>query len=124
MGMKRGINKVTLLGNVGDDPRVNQINDEHKVARFPLATNEVYFDKEGNEVQKTEWHNVVFWNKAADIVEAYVRKGIPLYVEGKIQSSTWEDKDGNKRYSWEINGDNFVFIDGKREEVKEDEVEA
>ena len=67
--MKRGINKVTLMGNVGDDPRVNQINDTTKVARFPLATNEVYFDKEGNEVRKTEWHNVVFWNKAADIVE-------------------------------------------------------
>jgi len=111
--MKRGINKVTLMGNVGDDPRVNQINDTLKVARFPLATNEVYTDKEGNQVQKTEWHTVVFWNK-----------GIPLYVEGKIQSSSWEDKDGVKRYSWEINGDNFVFIDGKREEVKEDEGEA
>jgi len=122
--MKRGINKVTLMGNVGDDPRVNQINDTVKVARFPLATNEVYFDKEGNEVQKTEWHQVVFWNKAADIVEAYVRKGIPLYVEGKIHSSTWEDKDGVKRYSWEVNGDNFVFIDGKREDVKEVEEEA
>jgi single-strand DNA-binding protein len=105
--MKRGINKVTLMGNVGDDPRVNQINDTMKVARFPLATNEVYLDKEGNQVQK--------------IVEAYVRKGIPLYVEGKIQSSTWEDKEGQKRYSFEISGDNFVFIDGKREEVKEEE---
>ena len=70
--MKRGINKVTLMGNVGDDPKVNQINDTMKVARFPLATNEVYLDKEGNQVQKTEWHQVVFWNKAADIVETYV----------------------------------------------------
>ena len=122
--MKRGINKVTLMGNVGDDPRVNQINDTTKVARFPLATNEVYVDKEGNQVQKTEWHTVVFWNRAADIVEAYVRKGIPLYVEGRIQSSTWEDREGHKRYSIEISGDNFVFIDGKREEVKEDEGEA
>jgi len=119
--MKRGINKVTLMGNVGDDPKVNQINDTTKVVRFPLATNEFYLDKEGNEVQKTEWHQVVFWNKAADIVEAYVRKGIPLYVEGKIQSSTWEDKEGIKRYSFEINGDNFVFIDGKREEEKEED---
>jgi len=112
------------MGNVGDDQKVNQINDTAKVARFLLTTNEVYFDKEGNEIQKTESHQVVFWNKAADIVEAYVRKGIPLYVEGKIQSSTWEDKEGVKRYSWEVNGDNFVFIDGKREEVKEDEGEA
>jgi single-strand DNA-binding protein len=109
------------MGNVGDDPRVNQVNDTVKVARFPLATNEVYLDKEGNQVQKTEWYQVVLWNKAANIVEAYVRKSIPLYVEGKIQSSSWEDKEGVKRYSWEINGDNFVFIDGKREEEKEEE---
>jgi single-strand DNA-binding protein len=109
------------MGNVRDDPRVNQNNDTMKVARFSLATNEICFAKDGNEVQKMEWHQVVFWNKAADIVEAYVRKGIPLYVEGKIQSSAWEDKEGVKRYSWEINGDNFVFIDGKREEVKEEE---
>jgi len=71
------------MGNVGDDPRVNEINETTKVARFPLATNEVYTDREGNQVQKTEWHNVVFWNKAAEIVEAYVRKGIPLYVDTK-----------------------------------------
>ena len=92
-----------------------------KLPAPPLATSEVYTDKEGNQVQKTECHQVVFWNKAAEIVEAYVRKGIPLYVEGKIQSSTWEDKEGVKRYSFEINGDNFVFIDGKKEEAKEEE---
>jgi single-strand DNA-binding protein len=69
------------MGNFGDYPRVNQINDTMKVARFPLATKEVCFAKDGNEVQKTKWHQVVFWNKAADIVEAYVRKGIPLYVD-------------------------------------------
>ena len=76
------------MGNVGEDPKVNQVNDTLNVTRFPLATNDAYFDKEGNEVQKTEWHQLVFWNKAADIVGAYVRKGIPLYVEGKIQSCT------------------------------------
>jgi len=74
------------MGNVGDDPRVNEINETTKVARFPLATNEVHIDREGNPVQKTEWHNVVFWHKATEIIEAYVRKGIPLYIEGKIQS--------------------------------------
>ena len=76
------------MGNVGDDPRVNQVNETTRAARFPLATNEVYFDKEENEIRKTEWHTVVFRNRAADIVEAYVRKGIALYVEGRIQSST------------------------------------
>jgi len=68
-----------------------------------------------------EWHQLVFRNKAAGIVEAHVRKGIPLWVEGKIQSSTSEDKEGERRYSWDINGDTFVFIGGKREEVKEEE---
>ena len=109
------------MGNVGDDPRVNQINETTRVARFPLATNEFYTDRDGNQVQRTEWHNVVSWNKVADIVKAYVRKGIPLYIECRIQSSSWEDKDGVKRYSFDISGDNFVFIDGKREEVKEDD---
>ena len=81
--MRRGINKVTLVGNVGDDPKVNQINDDLKVARFPLATNELYLDKEGNHVQKTQWHTVVVWNKVAGIIEEYVKKGDPLYVETK-----------------------------------------
>jgi single-strand DNA-binding protein len=108
--MKRGINKVTLVGHVGEDPRVNQINDDVKVARFPLATNEYYQDKEGNEVQKTQWHSIVVWNKAAGIIEEYVRKGDPLYVEGKIQTSTWEDNEGKKRFTTEINCDNFLFL--------------
>jgi single-strand DNA-binding protein len=79
------------MGKVGKDPRVNQLNETMKVARFPLAINEVYFDMEGNEVQKTSWHNVVCWNKAAEIVEAYVRKGIALYVECRIRFCTGED---------------------------------
>ena len=95
---------------MGDDPKVNQINDNLKVARFPLATNEIYLDKDGNQVQKTQWHTIVVWNKIAAIIEEYVKKGDPLYVEGKIQTSTWEDKEGNKRYSIEINCDNFLFL--------------
>ena len=118
--MRRGINKVTLVGNVGDDPKVNQINDDLKVARFPLATNELYLDKEGNHVQKTQWHTIVVWNKVAGIIEEYVKKGDPLYVEGKIQTSTWEDKEGNKRYSIEINCDNFLFLDNNRTREEEE----
>jgi len=85
------------MGNVGEVLRVSERDGEAFVANFPLATNEFYKNKEGEEVNKTEWQQVVFWNKAADIVEAYVRKGIPLYVEGKIRSSTWEDKEENKQ---------------------------
>ena len=111
--MRKGINKVTLVGNVGDTPKVNTISEDLKVARFPLATNEYYVDKDGNEVQKTEWHTIVAWNKRAGIVENYVKKGDALYVEGKIQTSSWEDKDGNKRYSIEINCDDFLFLSAK-----------
>jgi single-strand DNA-binding protein len=82
--MKRGINKVTLVGHVGEDPKVNQINDDVKVARFSLATNEYYVDKEGNEFQKTQWRTIVVWNKVAGIIEEYVKKGDPLYVDTKI----------------------------------------
>jgi len=111
--MRKGINKVTLVGNVGDTPKVNTISENLKVARFPLATNEYYADKDGNEVQKTEWHTIVAWNKKAGVVESYVKKGDALYVEGKIQTSSWEDKDGNKRYSIEINCDDFLFLSSK-----------
>ena len=81
--MRRGINKVTLVGNVGDDPKVNQINEDLKVARFPLATNEVYLDKDGNHIQKIQWHTIVVWNKIAGVIEEYVKKGDALYVETK-----------------------------------------
>jgi len=117
--MKRGINKVTLVGHVGEDPKVNQINDDVKVARFPLATNEFYVDKEGNEVQKTQWHTIVVWNKVAGIIEEYVKKGDPLYVEGKIQNSTWEDSEGKKRFTTEINCDNFLFLSPQTQPVEE-----
>ena len=117
--MKRGINKVTLVGHVGEDPKINQINDDVKVARFPLATNEFYVDKEGNEVQKTQWHTIVVWNKVAGIIEEYVKKGDPLYVEGKIQNSTWEDNEGKKRFTTEINCDNFLFLSPQPQPVEE-----
>jgi single-strand DNA-binding protein len=81
--MKRGINKVTLVGHVGEDPKVNQINEDVKVARFPLAKNEFYVDKDGNEIQKTQWHTIVVWNKVAGIIEEFVKKGDPLYVDTK-----------------------------------------
>jgi len=113
--MKKGINKVTLVGNVGDDPRVNQLDDNKFVANFPLATNEKYTDREGKAVEKTEWHKVVVWNKQAEVVKNYVKKGDPLYVEGKIRTNAWEDKEGNKRYSTEIICDNFLFLSTKHE---------
>jgi single-strand DNA-binding protein len=108
--MKYGVNRVTLVGNVGEVPRVTEREGEAFVANFPLATNEVWKNKEGEEVSKTEWHRVVVWNKAADIVKQHVKKGDALYVEGKISTNSWDDKEGNKHYSTEIVCDNFLFL--------------
>ena len=112
--MKNGINKVTLVGHVGDDPRLTQFNDNSAVAHFSLATDEAYTDKEGKSVKKTEWHRMVAWNKQAEIVKNYVKKGDPLYMEGKIRTTSWEDKEGNKRYSTEIFCENFLFLTSKQ----------
>ena len=108
--MKYGVNRVTLVGNVGEVPRVSEKEGEAFVANFPLATNEFYENKEGEEISKTEWHRIVVWNKAADIVKQHVKKGDALYVEGKITTNTWDDKEGNKHYSTEIVCDNFLFL--------------
>jgi len=98
---------------VGDTPRVNQLENNVIVAHFPLATDEVYNDKEGKEVKKTEWHRITAWNKKAEIVKKYVKKGDPLYIEGKIQTTSWEDKEGVKRYSTEVICDEFLFLSSK-----------
>jgi len=108
--MKNGINKVTLVGHVGEAPRVSQLKENGIVASFSLATNEYFKDKEGNEKQATEWHRVVVWKKQAELIHRYVKKGDPLYVEGKIHTSSWENKEGNKRYSTEVHCDNFLFL--------------
>jgi single-strand DNA-binding protein len=111
--MKYGVNRVTLVGNVGEVPRVSERDGEAFVANFPLATNEVWRDKEGEEVRRTEWHRIVVWNKAANIVKEHVSKGDALYVEGKISTNSWDDKEGNKHYSTEIVCDNFLFLSRK-----------
>jgi len=108
--MRNGINKVTLVGNVGDDPRVSEKEGEAFVAHFPLATSERYKDKNGEEVDKTEWHRVTVWNKQAEVIKKYLKKGDPLYVEGKITTSSYEDKEGVKRYSTDIICNNFLFL--------------
>jgi len=114
--MKYGVNRVTLVGNVGEGPRVSERDGEAFVANFPLATNEVWRDKEGEEVRRTEWHRIVVWNKAAEIVKQHVNKGDALYVEGKISTNSWDDKEGNKHYSTEIICDHFLFLSPRNAE--------
>ncbi|MBU8891814.1 MAG: single-stranded DNA-binding protein [Bacteroidales bacterium] len=109
-----GINKVILVGNVGKDPEVRHLDNGVAVASFSLATSETYKNKEGQKVTNTEWHNIVVWRGLADVTEKYVKKGNPLYIEGKIRTRSWDDKDGNKRYTTEIIADNMQMLGSKQ----------
>ena len=105
-----GINKVILVGNIGKDPEVRYLEGGIAVANFPVATTESFRDKMGNKQEQTEWHQIVLWRKLAEVAEKYVRKGQQVYIEGKIRSRSWEDKDGNKRYTTEIFGDVLTIL--------------
>jgi single-strand DNA-binding protein len=105
-----GINKVILVGNLGKDPEVRFFDNDKKKASFSLATSETYNNKEGEKITRTEWHNVVLWGRLAEIAEAYLRKGRQVYIEGKISSRSYEDKEGNKRYVTEINGQQMQLL--------------
>ena len=111
-----GINKVILVGNLGKDPEVFTFENNVKKASFPLATTESYKDKNGNRVDQTEWHNIVLWRGLAEIAEKYLNKGSQIYLEGKIKTRYWDDKDGNKRYTTEIFGENMTMLGGRRDQ--------
>jgi len=105
------VNKVILVGNVGKDPDVRHLEGGIAVARFPLATNETYTDKNGQKVTQTEWHNIVVWRNQAEIVEKYVKSGKLLYVEGRLRTSSYDDKEtGVKKYFTEVHCTNFRFL--------------
>ena len=108
-----GINKVILVGNLGKDPEVRYLDNGVAVANFSLATTENYKNKEGERVSQTEWHNVVLWRGLAEVAEKYLKKGASVYIEGKIKTRKWEDKEGITRYSTEVLGDNMTMLGGK-----------
>ncbi|MCY1722526.1 single-stranded DNA-binding protein [Prolixibacteraceae bacterium Z1-6] len=107
------VNKVILVGNVGKDPEVRHLDSGVAVANFPLATSESYTAKNGERVTTTEWHNIVLWRGLADVAEKYVTKGRQLYIEGRIRTRSYDDKDGNKRYITEIYGDSMQMLGTK-----------
>ncbi len=109
------VNKVILIGNVGKDPEVRYIDNDVPVAHFPLATSETYRTRDGEKVTQTEWHNIVLWRGLARVAENYVKKGHALYIEGKIRTRSYEDRDGNKRYITEIVADNMQMLTRKGE---------
>ena len=116
--MSRSLNKVTLIGNLGNDPEVRSTTGGNRVATFSLATSRSWNDQSGNRQEKTEWHRCVVWNtkgsQLADIVEKYVHKGDKLYVEGRIEYRQWQDKEGQTRYSTEINVRELIMLSGPR----------
>ncbi len=107
------LNKVLLIGRMGQDPEKRITPAGHSVVNISLATTEYFKDKSGNKQEKTEWHRVVFWNRQAELIEQYCRKGSQLYVEGALQTEEWQDKDGNKRQTTKIIARSMQFLDSK-----------
>ena len=115
-----GVNKVILVGNLGKDPEVRYLDNGVAVANFSLATTENYKNKQGERVSQTEWHNIVFWRGLAEVAEKYLKKGDSVYVEGKLRTRRWEDKDGNAKYTTEILADNMTMLGNKRSNTSEE----
>src|SRR5215470_2189956 len=112
--MPKSVNKVILIGNLGKDPEIKYTPSGVPVAKFSLATNERYKDKSGEWQDRTEWHNIVAWQRLAEIVGEYVKKGSKVYVEGRLQTSSWEDKQsGEKKYRTEIVVNDLVLLSGR-----------
>lgn len=112
-----GLNKVILVGNLGKDPEVRHLEGGVAVANFSLATSESFKDKSGQRVEQTEWHNIVVWRGLAEAAEKYLKKGMTIYMEGKLRTRSWDDKEGHKRYITEIVGDTFTVLNRKENSV-------
>lgn len=111
-----GVNKVILIGNLGKDPELRYTQSGQAFVNFTLATNENWTDKNGERVEKTEWHRIVAWAKTAELCAQYLSKGRSVYIEGKLQTREWEDKEGVKRQTTEINAATVQFLGGPRGE--------
>ena len=111
--MARGVNKVILIGNLGGDPEVRYTPDGVAVANFSLATTESWKDRNGERQERTEWHRLVLWRQLAEIAKSYLRKGSKLYVEGKLQTRSWDDQSGQKRYTTEVVVNEMEMLDSR-----------
>jgi single-strand DNA-binding protein len=107
----RGLNKVTLIGNLGNNPEIQNLENSVKVAKFSMATSETYRDDNGQIHSSTEWHSVVLWRGLAELAEKYLRKGSMIYLEGKIKTRSYIDKNNEKRFMTEIIGESFLMLD-------------
>jgi single-strand DNA-binding protein len=107
----RGVNRVMLIGNLGKDPDVQFLEGNIGVAKFPLATTETFKDRTGKLVSQTEWHTVVLWRGLAELAQKYLHKSSLVYIEGRLRTRSWEDKDGNRKFATEVVGDNLIMLD-------------
>ena len=107
----RGVNRVMLIGNLCKDPDMQFLEGNIGVAKFSLATTETYKDRSGKLISQTEWHTIVLWRGLAELAQKYLHKGSLVYIEGRLKTRSWEDKDGNKKFATEIVGDNLIMLD-------------
>ena len=112
----RGVNRVMLIGNLGKDPDIQFLEGNIGVAKFPLATTETYKDRSGKTVSQTEWHTVVLWRGLAELAQKYLHKGSLIYIEGRLHTRTWEDREGNKKFATEVIGDNLIMLEKRNGE--------
>ncbi len=116
--MSGTLNKVMLIGHLGDEVKIHYFEGGNCIARFPLATNETYTNRQtGEKVTNTDWHNIVVRNKAAEICEKYLSKGDKVYVEGRLKNRQWQGEDGNTRYTTEVHVQDFTFLSTKKESM-------
>jgi len=106
-----------LIGNLGRDPDVQHLEGNIAVAKFPLATTETFKDRAGKLISQTEWHTVVLWRGLAELAQKYLHKGSLVYIEGRLRTRSWEDKDGNKKFATEVVGDNLIMLDKRTDGV-------
>jgi single-strand DNA-binding protein len=111
-----GVNKVILIGNLGSDPEIRHLSSGSVVANFNIATSESYTNKNGERVTQTEWHRIELWDGLAKIAEQYLKKGQPVYIEGKLRTDNWQDSDGNNRTTIRIRGLNMTLLGGRAEQ--------
>src|ERR1700760_2158488 len=111
----RGVNRVILIGNLGKDPEIQYLEKNISVAKFPLATTETHKDKNGKLISQTEWHIIVLWRGLAELAQKYLHKGSLIYVEGRLRTRSWEDREGNKKFATEIVADNLIMLDKRNE---------
>jgi len=107
----RGVNRVMLIGNLGKDPQMDYLEGNIGVAKFPLATTETYKDRNGKLISQTEWHTVVLWRGLAELAHKYLHRGSLVYIEGRLRTRSWEDKEGNKKFATEVVGDNLIMLE-------------